>query len=261
MGKVVVAVTITIDKDIVVVVVAIVTAADVFGIPRRWGTPRTGKTGAGSPSLRPGRASGCIASYQDANLRARHNRRHVEGAIATTIAVNVAVVVAAGGAQTPRSRARTPNSAARRTEAGRDVEAGDTARGANADGHRGEIAIMCISVGMVVDVVVEMEVVAVATAVVEVGDATIVGVVLAIRQLLDTAAKGRTHGACRQPNRIAVLGQGPKTLLFALRACAARGVDDANSTKQTIKVIMSRFAIAAARRVLAAIVARGDGAA
>ena len=107
--------------------------------------------------------------------------------------------------------------------------------------------------------VMEMAVVAVATAVVEVGDATIVGVVLAIRQLLDTATKGRTHGRCMQPNRIAVLGRGPKTLLFALRACAARGVDDANSMTQAITVIMSRVAIAGARRDLAAIVARGAG--
>ena len=152
-----------------------------------------------------------------------------------------------------------PGSATRRTEAERDIEAGNTARGANADGHRGEIAIMYISVGMVVDVVVEMAVVAVATAVVEVGDATIVGVVLAIRQLLDTTTKGQTHGGCRQPNRIAVLGQGPKTSLLTLRACAARGVDDANSMKQTITVIMSRVAIAAAQRDLAAIVARGEG--
>ena len=77
-------------------------------------------------------------------------------------------------------------------------------------------------------------------------DEVIVRGMLAVLQLLDIVPNGRTHGTCIQPNRTAVLGQGPKTWLFTLRASVTRGVVEASSMKPATRVIMGRVVIAAA---------------
>ena len=90
------------------------------------------------------------------------SHRHGVEVIVAIIAVEVAVVVAAGEAQTPKGHALTPGSATRRMVAERED-------------HRSIAAIMFVSVG--IDVDMETAVVAVVTAVVGVGEATNVDVV------------------------------------------------------------------------------------
>ena len=103
--------------------------------------------------MRLGRARGCNVTQGSAahharvtDLNGRIDRWHGVEVLVVTIAVEVAVVVAAGGALTPRGRALTPGSATRRTVAERY-------------GNRDVVAITFVSVGMVVDV--DMETVAV----------------------------------------------------------------------------------------------------
>ena len=77
-------------------------------------------------------------------------------------------------------------------------------------------------------------------------DEVIVRSMLAVRRPLNIVPKGITHGTCIQPNRTAVLGQGPKTWLRTLRAFVTRGVVEASSMKPTTRVIMGCVVIAAA---------------